>query len=145
MVATAFIGRYQHTLDDKGRLILPADFRKALEEGAYIGQFPGGCLAIYTPERFSEVSEDISQSAKEGGTEAAVHASRVFFASAQAVTPDKQGRVPVAAYLRDWAHLDREVIVTGQDKRIELWSPQSWQQVEQEGQAELARRQSWGI
>jgi len=144
-VATSFIGRYQHTLDDKGRLILPADFRKALEEGAYIGQFPGGCLAIYTPERFSEVSEDISQSAKEGGTEAAVHASRVFFASAQSVTPDKQGRVPVAPYLREWAHLDREVIVTGQDKRIELWSPQSWQQVEREGQAELARRQSWGI
>ncbi len=144
-MATAFIGRYQHTLDDKGRLILPADFRKALEDGAYIGQFPGGCLAIYTPERFGEVSEDISQSAKEGGTEAAVHASRVFFASAQAVTPDKQGRVPVAAYLRDWAHLDREVIVTGQDKRIELWSPQSWQEVEREGQAELARRQSWGI
>ena len=144
-MATSFIGRYQHTLDEKGRLILPADFRKALEEGAYIGQFPGGCLAIYTPERFNEVSEDISQSAKEGGTEAAVHASRVFFASAQSVTPDKQGRVPVAGYLRDWAHLDREVIVTGQDKRIELWSPQSWQQVEREGQAELARRQSWGI
>ncbi|HSO94461.1 MAG TPA: division/cell wall cluster transcriptional repressor MraZ [Acidimicrobiia bacterium] len=144
-MATSFIGRYQHTLDDKGRLILPADFRKALEDGAYIGQFPGGCLAIYTPERFSEVSEDISQSAKEGGTKAAVHASRVFFASAQSVTPDKQGRVPVAPYLREWAHLDREVIVTGQDKRIELWSPQSWQQVEREGQAELARRQSWGI
>lgn len=144
-MAASFIGRYQHTLDDKGRLILPADFRKALEDGAFIGQFPGGCLAIYTPERFSEVSEDISQSAKEGGTEAAVHASRVFFASAQSVTPDKQGRVPVAPYLREWAHLDREVIVTGQDKRIELWSPQSWQQVEREGQAELARRQSWGI
>jgi MraZ protein len=144
-VATLFFGRYQHTLDDKGRLILPADFRTALEDGAFIGQFPGGCLAIYTPERFHEVSEDISQSAKDGGTEAAVHASRVFFASAQSVTPDKQGRVPVASYLRDWAHLDREVIVTGQQKRIELWSPQHWQVVEQQGQAELARRQGWGM
>jgi MraZ protein len=144
-VATLFFGRYQHTLDDKGRLILPSEFRTALEDGAFIGQFPGGCLAIYTPERFNEVSEDISQSAKDGGTEAAVHASRVFFASAQSVTPDKQGRVPVASYLRDWAHLDREVIVTGQQKRIELWSPQNWQVVEQQGQAELARRQGWGM
>ena len=145
MVATLFFGRYQHTLDDKGRLILPAEFRKALEDGAFIGQFPGGCLAIYTPERFNEVSEDISQSAKEGGSEAAVHASRVFFASAQAVTPDKQGRVPIASYLRGWAHLDREVIVTGQQKRIELWSPQNWQVVEEQGQAELARQQGWGM
>ncbi len=66
MVATRFFGRYQHTLDDKGRLILPAEFRKALEDGAFIGQFPGGCLAIYTPERFDEVSEDITLSAKQG-------------------------------------------------------------------------------
>ena len=144
-MATLFFGRYQHTLDDKGRLILPAEFRKALEDGAFIGQFPGGCLAIYTPERFNEVSEDISQSAKEGGSEAAVHASRVFFASAQSVTPDKQGRVPIASYLRTWAHLDREVIVTGQQKRIELWAPQNWQVVEEQGQAELARQQGWGM
>lgn len=145
MVATRFFGRYQHTLDDKGRLILPAEFRKALEDGAFIGQFPGGCLAIYTPERFDEVSEDITLSAKQGGTPDTVDASRLFFSSVQRVTPDRQGRVPLAAYLRGSAGLDRDVVVTGQDNRIELWSPEHWRVVEERGQAELARRQGWGM
>lgn len=146
MAATnRFLGRYQRTLDDKGRLILPADFRKGLEDGAYIGQFPGNCLAIYTPERFDEVSEDITQAVREGGTADALDASRVFFSGVEEISPDKQGRVVIAPYLREWAALERDVVVTGQQKRIEVWSPERWRQVEERGRPELSRRQGWGV
>jgi MraZ protein len=144
-VATRFFGQFQHTLDDKGRLILPAEFRKALEDGAFVGPFPGGCLVIYTSERFDEVSEDITQSAKAGGTEEGINAARSFFSSVQQVTPDRQGRILIAPRLRDAAHLERDVIVTGQQNRIELWAPERWEPVEELGQAELARRPSWGM
>jgi MraZ protein len=145
VAATRFIGRHEHTLDDKGRLILPAGFRKALEDGAVIGQFPGGCLAIYTAAQFDDVSDDVTQAAKDDGTADSVDASRVFFSNAQEFAPDKQGRVAIAPYLRTYAGLEREVIVTGAQKRIELWSPENWRVVEERGQAELARRQGWGL
>ena len=144
-MATRFFGLYQHTLDDKGRLILPAEFRKALEDGAYVGPAPGGCLVIYNEERFDEVSADITQAAKEGGTEESVNAARRFFSSVQQVTPDKQGRILIAPRLRAAAQLERDVIVTGQQNRIELWAPERWGPVEERGTAELARRPGWGL
>jgi len=143
-VATRFFGWFQHTLDDKGRLILPAEFRDSLEAGAYIGRFPDHCLAIYPPGEFDTVTEDITQAAKEGGGDA-LAASRFFNSGARPIAPDKQGRIPIAQHLREWAQLDRDVVVTGQQKRIELWSPENWRDVEERGQAELARRQGWGI
>ena len=143
-MATRFFGWYQHALDDKGRVILPAEFRTGLEGGAFIGRFPDHCLAIYPPGEFDAVTEDIIQSVKEGGANA-LDASRFFNSGARPVTPDKQGRIPIAPHLRDWAELDKEVVITGQQKRIELWSPQNWREVEERGQAELARRQGWGL
>ena len=143
-MATRFFGWYQHALDDKGRDILPAEFRTGLEGGAFIGRFPDHCLAIYPPGEFDAVTEDIIQSVKEGGANA-LDASRFFNSGARPVTPDKQGRSPIAPHLRDWAELDKEVVITGQQKRIELWSPQNWREVEERGQAELARRQGWGL
>ena len=143
-MATRFFGQFQHTLDEKGRLILPAEFRPVLDEGAFIGRFPDHCLAIYPPGEFDAVTEDITLSAKQGGADA-MAASRFFFSGARPVTPDKQGRVPIAQHLREWAELDREVVVTGQQKRIELWSPENWRVVEEHGQAALARRQGWGM
>ena len=143
-MASRFFGQFQHTLDDKGRLILPAEFRPGLEAGAYIGRFPDHCLAIYPPEEFDTVTEDITLSAKQGGSDA-VAASRFFYAGAGRLNPDKQGRVPIAPHLRQWAQLDRDVIVTGQQKRIELWSPELWRAVEERGQAALAQRQGWGM
>jgi len=144
MVATRFFGQFQHTLDEKGRLILPAEFRPGLEAGAYIGRFPDHCLAIYPPEEFDTVTEDITLSAKQGGADA-VAASRFFYAGAGRLSPDKQGRIPIAPHLRQWAQLDRDVIVTGQQKRIELWSPELWRAEEERGQAALAQRQGWGM
>ena len=143
-MATRFFGQFQHTLDEKGRLILPAEFRPGLEAGAYIGRFPDHCLAIYPPEEFDTVTEDITLSAKQGGADA-VAASRFFYAGAGRLSPDKQGRIPIAAHLREWAHLDRDVVITGQQKRIELWSPELWRAVEEQGQAALAQRQGWGM
>ncbi len=144
-MAATFYGYHQHTLDEKGRLTLPAEFRTALEKGAFMGRFPGGCLAIYTPERFDQVSDDITAIAKEGSRQADLNASRVFFASVQSFTPDKQGRVAIPAHLRTSAHLERDVVVTGQQKRIELWNPERWEAVEAEGVAELTSRPGWGM
>jgi MraZ protein len=144
-VANRFFGQFRHSLDDKGRLILPAEFRKAHEEGAFIGPSAGGCLVIYTSERFDEVSEEITRSAKEAGTEEGINAARSFFSSVQQVTPDRQGRILIAPRLRDAAHLERDVVVTGQQNRIELWAPELWEPVEEGGQAALARRPDWGM
>jgi MraZ protein len=120
-----FLGEFQHSLDAKGRVILPADFRPSLAAGAVIGAMPGGCLAVYTKEEFERVSAEIVEKLRKGEHE--LDAARAFFADAREVTPDRQGRVAIPQALREYAALDREVTVTGALIRIEIWDTQRWQ------------------
>ncbi|HUF33377.1 MAG TPA: division/cell wall cluster transcriptional repressor MraZ [Acidimicrobiales bacterium] len=130
-----FLGTHGHSLDMKGRVILPSKFRDQLAEGAVITKVLDGCLAIYTAEEFEKVAQEMQESAKRGATERNV--VRSFAGGAAEVDPDKQGRITIPSSLREFAHLDRDVVVAGVFNRIEIWDATKWGEVNQEGEASL--------
>ena len=134
-----FFGEFDHSLDAKGRVILPAEFRDRLEEGGFITKVLDGCLAIYTTEEFQEVAAGMQEKARRGQMERNV--VRSFAAGTRSIKPDKQGRVAIPANLRDFAGLERDVKVTGSINRIEIWDAQRWTEVNQQGEAMLASSQ----
>lgn len=129
-----FLGQYQHSLDEKGRVILPAKFRGQLEDGAYMARGLDGCVCVYPTDEWERVSNNMRDLATRGTQER--QAARSFFAGAAEVAPDRQGRVPVPVHLRDFAglSLEREVVVAGVLSRIEIWDAQKWATREQEGE-----------
>jgi MraZ protein len=119
-----FVGRYEHSLDTKGRVILPVKFRGHFERGGYLTQNSEGCLALWTPaefERQMESMQDRSSSGRAGRNRARIWASK----SAE-VEVDRQGRMPIPSHLREFAGLDAEVLVHGAIDRVELWNPTAW-------------------
>lgn len=126
-----FLGQHDHSLDAKGRVILPAEYRSAFEGGAVITKLIDGCLAIWTPEEFERVANDMIEKAKRGNQERTV--ARSFAAGAKSVEPDKQGRVAIPTHLREYAGLEREVVITGQFNRVEIWDQERWAAVDAQG------------
>jgi MraZ protein len=122
-----FLGEFSHSIDDKGRLTLPAKFRPELGQGVVVTRGVDKCLFIFTVEEFQRLAERIGElpMTQAEGREF----SRHFFSGALDVEVDKQGRILIPQNLRDYAGLDGEAIVTGVNKRIEVWDVKAWQQV----------------
>lgn len=131
-----FLGEYQHSLDAKGRVILPARFRDQLADGAFITKGGDGCLFVYTPEEFMNVATQVREDARRD--ERRRQAARTFFAGAAEITPDKQGRVAIPQHLRQYAALDRDVTVAGVFSRIELWDSARWRERDAAGDDAIA-------
>jgi MraZ protein len=131
-----FLGEYQHSLDAKGRVILPARFREALAAGAVIAKALDGCLAVYPREEFGKVAENVRAVAQQGANQR--QAARSFFAGAAEVVPDKQGRVAVPQPLREFAGLERDVVVVGQLQHLEIWDAARWRDADRAGAAAIA-------
>ena len=130
-----FVGNFEHTLDDKGRLILPASFRPKLAEGAIVTPLDR-CLAILPADEFDRMAERLEEQVSAG--EVDVNALRAFASQADEVVPDSQGRVRLLPHLRELADLDRQVVVTGALRRIEVWNPERWERVSPVGTERLA-------
>ena len=126
-----FLGEYRHSLDAKGRVILPAKYRGPLESGAYISKLDG-CLAVYPPEEFNRVAEAMQEKQRRGHTER--NAVRLFLAGSAEIEPDRQGRIAIPANLRTFAELESEVVVAGVGTRLELWNPQRWDRLQAESE-----------
>ncbi len=84
-----FLGEYQHSLDAKGRVILPSKYRDQLSGGAYVTKGRGGCLSVYAAQEFSEVADRVREASKRGRRE--LDAARSFFAGTAEVTPGQAG------------------------------------------------------
>ncbi len=121
-----FFGRYEHSVDPKGRVILPAKFRTFFESGGYLTQFSGGCLALWTPEEFAVQWAEMEDAQKLGPAER--NLARVWASGTQQVEVDKQGRVAIVPPLRTFARLQDAVVVNGALNRIELWNPERWEE-----------------
>ena len=121
-----FFGTYEHTLDVKGRVILPARFRAAFERGGYLTQNHDGCLALWTPEQFDKQMQEKEE--RESMSRADRNQARLWSSTSHEVEIDRQGRMPIPARLRDFAGLRENVLVTGIINRIELWDPARWEQ-----------------
>ncbi len=122
----AFVGRYEHSLDTKGRVILPSKFRPDFERGGYLTEHREGCLALWTPGEFQRQLQAMQQQAAEGKT--ARNRARLWSASSYEVEIDRQGRMAIPARLRGFALLEAEVLVHGAIDRIELWNPAVWEE-----------------
>ncbi len=119
-----FIGEYRHTLDDKGRLAIPIKFRAALDEGAVITRGLDHSLFLYSKANWERLAEKIS-ALPFSQTDTRAFA-RLMLAGAMEVEIDKSGRITVPEYLRGYAGLNKDVVVTGLYDRLEIWDEQSW-------------------
>jgi MraZ protein len=119
-----FLGTHTPRLDDKGRLILPAKFRDELAGGLVITKGQERCLYVFPMAEFRRIAEQLQ--AAPVTHKAARAYSRVFFASAFDQLPDRQGRITIPPPLRQYADLDRELVVIGASNRVEIWDQQAW-------------------
>ena len=119
-----FMGEYNHTIDAKGRLIIPAKFRELLGEEFVLTKGLDGCLSVYPMDEwkaFEEKLRALPLTSKEART-----FSRFFVAGATMCELDKQGRILVPHALREFAGLEKEVVITGNLNKVEIWSREKW-------------------
>jgi MraZ protein len=121
-----FVGRSEHSLDAKGRVILPARFRPAFEHGGYLTLNFERCLSLWTPGEFDRQSAEMQARFREGTAEARNHA-RIWAAGSEDVEIDRQGRMGIPGHLREFAGFTAKVLVTGAIDHVELWDPEEWQ------------------
>ena len=134
---TMFLGEYQHAVDEKGRLTVPARFRIGLGDPFIATRGLDGCLFAYPLDVWEKIS---SQLESLPFTESAPRAfARLFFSGATEGAFDRQGRMLIPPALRAYAALDREAVIIGVANRVEIWSGQRWRdyraRVEQDYQA----------
>jgi MraZ protein len=121
-----FVGQFEHSLDGKGRLVLPSAFRPALKSGGVLALWDR-CLALWTPDQFNEVAEKMKNKVSEG--EGDLDVMRAFFAAARTVAPDGQGRFVVPEEHRGHAGVTRDAVVSGQFDHIEIWDRSRFHEV----------------
>jgi MraZ protein len=121
------VGTYPHTLDPKGRLVLPSKFRTHFGESLYVSPSKG-CLALWSPEEFEQQLVRLTTEARDARMSDT--AWRAVAARSEEVRQDSQGRILLPSKLREMARLDRDVIVTGAINRLEIWDAATWQAME---------------
>ncbi len=122
-----FLGEYNHSLDQKGRVVMPRKFRSGLEHGCVITKGQDRCLFVFPRERWDEEAAKVLKLPRTDRR--ARNFARSFFASASDQVPDKQGRVQIPEALRDYAGLEKDVTVVGMADHLELWSTAAWADV----------------
>lgn len=119
-----FIGEYQHSIDPKGRLFIPARFREGLGSSFILTKGLDRCLFVYSHQEWA-VMEQRLKSLPFTRADARAFA-RLFFSGAVECEVDKQGRILVPAGLREYAKLEKEVMILGVSTRVEIWSRAGW-------------------
>lgn len=129
-----FKGEFQHSLDEKGRLIIPAKFREGLGEKFVITRGLDNCLFAYPTSQWEVLEEKIKElPTSQADTRAFV---RMFFSGAVDADFDKQGRVVIPQQLREHARIDRDVYVIGVSTKVEVWAKETWEKYsDQAGQS----------
>lgn len=122
-----FIGEYEHSLDDKGRIILPIKFRYSLGEKFYITKGLHGCLFIFPEPEWTKFNQSLSEQPVVNLD--ATRLQRFFSASAFEVTTDSQNRLAIPAVLRKYAKIEDQAVVVGAANRVEVWNPELWEAV----------------
>jgi MraZ protein len=131
-----FMGEYLHTIDGKGRLIVPAKFREALGEKFIATKGLDHCLFIYPAEEWKELEQKLrALPFTQPDARAFV---RFFFSGATECELDKQGRILLPANLREYAQLDKDVVLVGVSSRVEIWSQALWTDYSRQAEAAYA-------
>ena len=119
-----FMGDYSHTIDTKGRLIIPSKFREELGETFVVTKGLDGCLFVFSDEEWRAF--EIKLKSLPLTNKNARQFARFFVAGATPCELDKQGRILLPATLREFAGLEKDVVLTGMLNRIEIWSKEKW-------------------
>ncbi len=120
-----FLGEFQHTIDDKNRLTLPAKFRESFADGLIMTKGFENCLFVFSKAEWPRIEDKIRSLALL--KKDARKLSRFFFGGANEDVPDKNGRVVVPGHLKAFAELDKEIVIVGVSNRLEIWSKANWQ------------------
>ncbi|NLU35463.1 MAG: division/cell wall cluster transcriptional repressor MraZ [Clostridiales bacterium] len=120
-----FIGEYQHTIDSKGRVFMPAKFREKLGEKFVVTKGLDNCLFVYPNEEWQSLESKL-RTLPLTSREARAFI-RFFFAGAAECEADKQGRILIPANLREYASLEKELSIIGVSTRVEIWDRETWE------------------
>lgn len=120
-----FMGEYNHTVDEKGRLIVPSKFREQLGDEFVVTKGLDGCLFIYPEDEWERIEERFR--AVPLTTQDARKFARFFFAGAATCEIDKQGRILIPQVLRNYAEIDKDAVLVGVLNRVEIWSRKRWE------------------
>ena len=113
-----FMGQYEHSIDAKGRIIIPVKYREDLGELFVVTRGLDGCLFLYPQKEWQNFVEKLQQLPSNQNTR---NIQRQFLSKAMEVTLDKQGRILIPALLRAAASLEKEVVFVGMMNRVEVW------------------------
>lgn len=119
-----FLGQHDHTIDEKGRLIVPARFREQLENGAYITRGFDQNLIVLTSSKFEQIYQRVNEMSITDLS--ARQLRRLMFANADLLQFDKTGRILIPQFLRESVKLDSNVVVVGVGEYFEVWSAEEW-------------------
>lgn len=141
-----FVGQFEHSLDDKGRLTIPSGYRDLLSDGAYIALGFENNLMIWQADSFTSLYHKVLE--KPYTDETARNFGRFLFANAVKVEMDKAGRILIPQYLREAAGLDSIVKLAGSGQYIEVWQPDEFQknqEIFKDGKKRAAYFQNLGV
>jgi MraZ protein len=134
-----FVGTFEHSLDEKGRLVMPSAFRHRLADGGVLAPWDR-CLALWTTEEFEKVAQIFKEKvAVDAADDDAADALRSFLADASHVKPDNAGRIGISPSHRESAGLTREAVVVGGLNHIEIWDRGTWEDLQTTSRSNVAR------
>jgi MraZ protein len=121
---TGFYGMFTPRLDDKGRVTIPAAYRKHFAAGAMVVRGDTRCLYLFTESEFGRFAEEAVNTPVTDVRH--IGPARYMLANSEPQMPDAQGRITLSARMRDYAELGRDVVLTGQGRRMEIWNVDRW-------------------
>lgn len=136
-----FLGTFEHTLDDKGRITLPAKFRAELARGVVITRGLDRCLFLFPQDEWAPLAERISGLPLTNPD--ARNLRRLMFSEASDVIPDRQGRILIPAYLRNYANLNSQVVISGLNTYVEIWDAEAWYTVKAQAEKGVEQAEQW--
>ncbi len=119
-----FIGQYNYSVDDKGRLAIPAKFRSALKSGSVVTRGLDNCLFVYTKTEWTVYAKKLASLPTSQANSRAF--SRLMLAGAMDVKLDSQGRIMLPDYLREYSSIKKRVVIAGLFNRLEIWDEDKW-------------------
>lgn len=123
-----FYGMFTPRVDDKGRIAIPARYRSPFSDGAMVVRGDTRCLYLFTMEGFEEFADTAINAPVADPSK--IGPARYMLANSDFQTPDTQGRIMLSGRMRDYAELGRDVVLTGQGKRMEIWNVERWEEYE---------------
>ncbi len=133
-----FLGEFEHTIDEKGRITIPAKWRGRFATGVVVTKGIDSCLWLFPQDAFKSLSDKVS-SLPLTDTRARDF-RRQMFSGASDMEPDKQGRINLPNYLREYAEIDKQAIITGLNNYCEIWNPETWRQRQQDNHSDPEER-----